>query len=137
MLSGLQQGQEKMSKSDPTSAIFMEDEEAEVNLKIKKAFCPPKIVEGNPCLEYIKYISFPWFGKFEVLRNEKNGGNKTYSTMEELVIDYEAEALHPADVKPALSKSLNRILQPVRDHFKNNAEAKELLKKVKAYRVTR
>jgi len=27
MLPGLQQGQKKMSKSDPSSAIFMEDEE--------------------------------------------------------------------------------------------------------------
>ncbi|XP_029123108.1 tyrosine--tRNA ligase 1, cytoplasmic isoform X2 [Elaeis guineensis] len=76
MLPGLQQGQEKMSKSDPSSSIFMEDEEAEVNLKIKKAYCPPKIVEGNPCLEYIKYIIFPWFGKFEVTRNTENGGDK-------------------------------------------------------------
>lgn len=37
----LHQGQEKMSKSDPASAIFMEDSEAEVKTKIKKAFCPP------------------------------------------------------------------------------------------------
>lgn len=64
MLPGLQQGQEKMSKSDPSSSIFMEDEEVEVNLKIKKAFCPPLVVEGNPCLEYIKYIVFPWYGFF-------------------------------------------------------------------------
>lgn len=27
MIPGLQQGQEKMSKSDPSSAIYMEDEE--------------------------------------------------------------------------------------------------------------
>lgn len=47
-----------------------------MNLKIKKAFCPPSIVEGNPCLEYIKYIVFPWYGIFEVLRDEKNGGNR-------------------------------------------------------------
>ena len=39
----LKQGQEKMSKSDPSSAIFMEDSEADVNTKIKKAFCPPKV----------------------------------------------------------------------------------------------
>lgn len=32
-----------MSKSDPNSAIFMEDSEAEVNTKIKKAFCPPLV----------------------------------------------------------------------------------------------
>ncbi|GJP42345.1 hypothetical protein CLOM_g1919 [Closterium sp. NIES-68] len=53
MLPGLLQGQEKMSKSDPNSAIFMEDEEAEVNVKIKKAFCSPGEVEGNPCIAYV------------------------------------------------------------------------------------
>lgn len=41
------------------------------------------------------------------------------------------------DLKPSLSKALNTILQPVRDHFENNAEAKELLKKVKSYKVTK
>lgn len=33
-----------MSKSDPNSAIFMEDSAAEVKTKIKKAFCPPEQV---------------------------------------------------------------------------------------------
>ena len=65
-----------MSKSDPSSAIFMEDTEQEVNSKIKKAFCPPLIVEGNPCLAYIQKICFPWFGLFEVTRKEANGGDK-------------------------------------------------------------
>lgn len=32
-----------MSKSDPNSAIFMEDSEMEVNSKIKKAYCPPEV----------------------------------------------------------------------------------------------
>jgi tyrosyl-tRNA synthetase len=45
MLAGLKQGQEKMSKSDPESAIFMEDSEADVNVKLKKAYCPPGQVE--------------------------------------------------------------------------------------------
>ena len=31
-----------MSKSDPNSAIFMDDSEAEVNSKVKKAFCAPQ-----------------------------------------------------------------------------------------------
>ncbi|KAL6659310.1 hypothetical protein ACP70R_003350 [Stipagrostis hirtigluma subsp. patula] len=136
MLPGFKEGQEKMSKSDPSSAIFMEDDEAQVNVKIKQAFCPPKIVEGNPCLEYIKYIVFPWFGHFEVVRKESNGGNKTFRSMDELIADYETGALHPADVKPALAKAINEILQPVRDHFNNNNEAKVLLNTVKKYRVT-
>lgn len=137
MLPGLQQGQEKMSKSDPSSSIFMEDEEAEVNVKIKKAYCPPKIVEGNPCLEYINFIIIPWFNEFKVERSEANGGDKTYTSYEELIADYEGEKLHPADLKPALSKALNKILQPVRDHFNNDPTAKDLLKRVKSYRVTR
>ncbi|KAG9457646.1 hypothetical protein H6P81_002154 [Aristolochia fimbriata] len=137
MLPGLLQGQEKMSKSDPNSAIYMEDEEADVNTKIKKAYCPPGVAKGNPCLEYIQYIIFPLFGKFEVERSEKNGGNKTFASMEELIADYEAQLLHPGDLKPALSKAINQILQPVRDHFKSDKEARDLLKVVKGYRVTR
>ena len=41
MLLGLKQGQAKMSKSDPDSAIFMEDSVEDVNRKIKKGYCPP------------------------------------------------------------------------------------------------
>ncbi|KAH9556872.1 hypothetical protein CY35_07G054600 [Sphagnum magellanicum] len=137
MLPGLKQGQEKMSKSDPNSAIFMEDEEHDVNLKIKQAYCPPQIIEANPCVEYVQYITLPWFQEFEVQRGEKNGGNKVYTTIEELHSDYTEGLLHPGDLKPALAKALNKILQPVRDHFKNNAQARDLLKTVKGYKVTR
>jgi len=50
MLPGIKQGQEKMSKSDPDSAIFMEDTEEDVRRKITKAFCTPRETEGNPVL---------------------------------------------------------------------------------------
>jgi len=137
MMPGLLEGQEKMSKSDPNSAIFMEDTDADVRAKIKKAYCPPQVVEGNPCIEYIVHIIFPWFGKFEVKRAEANGGDKSYSSSEELIADYSSGALHPGDLKPALVKALNDILQPVRDHFVNNKEAAALLKQVKSYKITR
>jgi tyrosyl-tRNA synthetase len=32
---------------------------------------------------------------------------------------------------------LNAILQPVRDHFENDENAKNLLKTIKAYKVTK
>jgi tyrosyl-tRNA synthetase len=62
---------------------------------------------------------------------------RTYLTYADLCADYESGALHPADLKPALAKHLNTILQPVRDHFENNAEAKALLKQVKSFKVTK
>jgi tyrosyl-tRNA synthetase len=40
MLYGLKAGQEKMSKSDPDSAIFMEDAPEDVERKILSAYCP-------------------------------------------------------------------------------------------------
>ncbi|KFM22464.1 Tyrosine-tRNA ligase [Auxenochlorella protothecoides] len=165
MMPGLLQGQEKMSKSDPNSAIFMEDSEAEVRTKIKKAYCPPGEVEGNPCLSYIQHIVLPWAKQLAVARAEKNGGNIIYTNFEELAADYASGALHPSDLKPALASSINDILQagsgggqrgprgreaapamgccpahergPVRDHFESNAEAKALLKAVKSYKTTR
>ncbi|KAL4603837.1 hypothetical protein ACB092_10G152400 [Castanea dentata] len=124
MLPGLQEGQAKMSKSDPLFSIFMEDDEAEVNLKIKKAYCLPGILEGNPCLEY-----------FEIERSAENGGDKSFESFEELVADYESGKLHPADLKPALAKALNKILEPVREHFKNDNNAKDLLKRVKVWSI--
>jgi len=137
MMPGLLKGQEKMSKSDPNSAIFMEDSEADVNAKIKRAFCPPEEVEGNPCIAYVKHIVLPWFGHFIVNRKPENGGDRTYETIDELEADYASGQLHPGDLKPALAKQLNQILQPVRDHFETNPEAKALLSQIKKYKITK
>lgn len=64
-----------MSKSDPDSAIFMEDSEAEVKSKIKKAFCPLGKVEGNPILDYVKNIIFGARDSFTIFRKKENGGD--------------------------------------------------------------
>jgi len=134
---GLLVGQEKMSKSDPNSAIFMEDTEAEVNTKIKKAFCPPGQVEGNPQITYIQHIVLPWAGTFDVQRPEAGGGNRSYTTVADLKADYRSGALHPGDLKPALARHLNEILAPVRKHFESDARAKDLLKQVRSFKTTR
>lgn len=137
MMPGLLEGQEKMSKSDPNSAIFMDDSEIEVNAKIKKAYCPPLVVEGNPCLAYARHIVFPWAKKLEVKRAEDHGGDRAYESADALCADYAAGDLHPGDLKPALARAINAILQPVRDHFVNDKEAAALLKQVRAFKVTR
>ncbi|KAK3010358.1 hypothetical protein RJ639_010637, partial [Escallonia herrerae] len=109
--------QRKVAKSDTSSAIFMDDDEVlfffdRRESEDKEGVLPPKVVEGNPCLEYIKYdITLPWFDEFKVECKVEDGGSN--------------------DLKLALSKALNVILQSVRDHFKHNAHAKELLKNVK------
>jgi tyrosyl-tRNA synthetase len=138
MLMGLGEGQAKMSKSDPASAIFVEDTEADVNVKIKKAYCPPGVIENNPILDYLKHIIFAAeVPCFKISRSAQNGGDLEYTDYEALEADYQSEAIHPGDLKPAVAKAINYLISPIRDHFLSNPEAKKLLEQVKNYRTTR
>lgn len=135
MLMGLKEGQEKMSKSEPDSAIFMEDTVEDVARKIKRAYCPPTVA-GNPCLDWIKHIVFGRLTTWTLKRSADNGGDVTYANFAALAADYEAGALHPGDVKANLTTAINGMLQPVRDHFASG-EPKKLLEQVIKYRITR
>ncbi|CXI78007.1 tyrosine--tRNA ligase, putative [Plasmodium berghei] len=137
MLPGLLEGQEKMSKSDENSAIFMDDNEADVNRKIKKGYCPPNIIENNPIFAYAKIIIYPHYKEFNLIRKEKNGGDKLYTTIEEMEKDYICGDIHPLDLKDNVASYINKMLQPVRNHFQNNAEAKKLLSEIKKYKITK
>lgn len=75
MLMGLKEGQEKMSKSDPDSAIFMEDSADDLRIKIKKAYCPPNVIENNPILDYVKHIILGYYKKFEIVLNGVRSSN--------------------------------------------------------------
>ncbi|CAN0176953.1 unnamed protein product [Ascophyllum nodosum] len=134
MLAGLKEGQAKMSKSDPDSAIFMEDSAADVKRKIKKAYCPPEVVEANPILDYCKHVIFPWCGELTIAPRE--GEPVVYSNYEEMEKGYVEAKIHPSELKPVVTDALNSILQPVRDHFEQG-EAKKLLETVRKFKTTR
>ena len=67
-----------MSKSNPDSAIFMEDTAKEVDKQIKQAFCKERVIEGNPILDYCKNIIFGCRDKVEITRKPENGGNRYF-----------------------------------------------------------
>lgn len=136
MLMGLKEGQEKMSKSDPDSAIFMEDTPEDVKRKIKRAYCPPGQVAGNPCLDWVKHIVFGKYPTWTIKRNADNGGDVTYETFDACAADFLSGALHPGDLKAGLIDTLNQLLEPVRKHFASG-EPKKLLEQVQKYKVTR
>ena len=116
----------KMSKSDPDTAIFMLDSQADIKRKINKAYCPPKQIEDNPVLEYCKFILFERIEKFLIERPEKYGGNVEYKLYKELEKDFQDGKLNPPDLKPAVIKYLNELLEPIRKHFDEDEKAKEL-----------
>ncbi|XP_048547275.1 tyrosine--tRNA ligase 1, cytoplasmic-like isoform X1 [Triticum urartu] len=112
---------------EPKWNIFMHDKECALNGKISRAVCPPKVAVCNPCLEYIKYVIFPWFGKFEVAQKEQSGVNKSFECMEDLIVDYESGHLDPLNVKLAFEKGICKILEHVGTCLNSNAEAQALI----------
>lgn len=144
-----------MSKSDPDSAIFMEDTVEDVKRKIKKAYCPPEVVEKNPIIDYAKHLILGYFGKIVIniesvsvllllLMNRLHLTLRScfvqvpveYTEYAALEADYLSGRIHPGDLKASVTEALNRILEPVRQHFASG-EPKALLEKIKKFKVTR
>ncbi|CAJ1019896.1 tRNA synthetases class I (W and Y), putative [Leishmania lindenbergi] len=143
MLAGLKQGQAKMSKSDPDSAIFMEDTEEDVTRKIRQAYCPrvkqsANIItddgapvatdDRNPVLDYFQCVVYARPGAVATI------DGATYATYEDLEQAFVSDKVSEVALKSCLIDEVNALLAPVRQHFASNPEAHELLETVKSYR---
>jgi tyrosyl-tRNA synthetase len=147
MLMGLQQSigdgndsnkeTQKMSKSIPDSAIFMDDSVQDVNRKIKKGFCRTGNVDVNPVLEYLRYIVLPINGSIVIQKPEKYGGERYEFTIEnyhELVALIRNEEIHPSELKSCAKNAINEMLVPLRTHFKEDKKAKKLVDTIKSWK---
>jgi len=127
----------KMSKSKPETAIFMDDSSEDIKRKISKAYCPEKQADENPVMEYCKYLIFEKFGSMELQRPEKFGGNLRFDSYSQLSEAYTKGEIHPMDLKSAVAVYIDRMVEPVREHFRTNANAKALLEQIKSFEITR
>ena len=127
----------KMSKSKPDTAIFMTDSVDDVNRKFKKATCVDGVAQDNPVLEYAKYIVFELKEKIVVERPEKYGGNVEFNSYQELEDAFSNGTLKSIDLKSGVASAINELLEPIREHFDKDENAKALLEKVKSFQVTR
>ena len=118
-LVGLNKTGGKMSASDPNSSIYIDDTPNLVAKKISKAYCPEGIIKDNGIIDLIRHVVFPVDGKFDIVRPEKFGGNKSYSSISDLENDYSSKKIHPADLKSNLTIVFNNYLSIVHKHFKN------------------
>jgi tyrosyl-tRNA synthetase len=136
MLSGLD-GSDKMAKSNPDSAIFMDDTDKEIDSKIRKAFCEPGNIVKNPILEYFRYIVFEKESDgidINIFDHETNTINQTHYDDYASLENYFAELkIHPNDLKSAIKTYLKKYLEPVRRYFETNPDADNLRKDVKNF----
>ncbi|MGA7923096.1 MAG: tyrosine--tRNA ligase [Thermoplasmata archaeon] len=115
-------GEGKMSKSDPTGAVLVPMEPEPVRSAIQAALCPAKQTDGNPVVDTVRYILFPWEGRLTVERTVQHGGHVEFTTFDEFLNAWTSGDLHPADLKPAVAEGINRIMAPVRQYFGDHPE---------------
>jgi tyrosyl-tRNA synthetase len=127
----------KMSKSKPSSSIFVHDTTEEIRTKIIAAYCPPREVQGNPLLDYAKHLVFRAFDDMVIERKAKFGGDITFASYDELERSYVAGNLHPMDLKNAMVLYIDKMIKPIRDHFEEKGNAHDLYEQVKSFQITR
>lgn len=118
----------KMSKTKPTSGIFIHDTDEEIQSKIKKAWCPEGVVENNPLLEISRYVILHEFKEILVERSSKFGGNVSYTNYSQLESDFVQKKLHPSDLKKTVETYLIKIISPIR---KNIILKDEIIEEIK------
>lgn len=117
----------KMSKSKPWTSVFIHDDEKAISEKLGKAWCPEGVAESNPVLEIARYIIFHEQKEFAVERAAKYGGSITFNNYRELEETFVNKKLHPMDLKQAVSRHLNKMIEPIRSHFKGQESFIETL----------
>ncbi len=127
----------KMSKSLPETSILVHDPPELIERKILNAYCPPRVEEGNPILDYAKHIVFRAIGSLKVEREQRYGGDVVYESYEQLRDDYVSGRLHPLDLKRAVARALDDLIAPIRRHFETNSRAVELYEFVRSREITR
>jgi len=118
----------KMSKSKPSTCIFIHDNIDEIKNKLQKAWCPEGVIDYNPVLEIVKQIVFHEYKVFEIERPAKFGGTITFESYNELEKAYREKKLHPSDLKSGVVKALDEILAPIRTYFEDKRELLEVFK---------
>src|SRR5215216_4677888 len=112
------------------SLTIMGRSEAEKNLDLSqllyppmqsvdiKAFCPVGVAADNPILELVHYVVFHEFDEFVIERPTKYGGSITYTSYKDLERDFVTKKIHPMDLKNSTATYVNKIVEPIRKHFK-------------------
>ncbi len=112
----------KMSKSDPGSSVPIPCTPETLAERLNGAFCPAKETEGNPIVELVEYVIFPWTGTFAVDRAAKHGGPVSFASPEEFRAMWTSGRLHPQDLKAAVAHALAPLVAPATRYFADHPE---------------
>ena len=114
----------KMSKSAPSGAILLPDDEAKLSKKMRKAYLDPEQPD-SPVYELIEHIILPEFGEVVVTPKPEFGEPSTWTDLDSFKSAVADGTLHPFDAKMGVAAGLSRGLAVVSEHFEANPETLE------------
>ena len=101
-------------KDVETCNVFITDFDAKkikLSSKIKKTFCAPGDVARNPVRDFLAFLTFDNGKELTLHRDEKNGGDITFKSVDDLNKAIADESVHPADLKDNLKNMIVEILE--------------------------
>ena len=101
---------------DADAELLLLDNSADVQRKIKRAFCEPGNVDNCPPLQLVVSIILPCSESKQLLvrRRAEDGGDLSLTDGAGLRDLYASGGLHPGDFKPALRDAVDEVLKRVR-----------------------
>lgn len=112
---------------DPDNELHLFDGQADVQRKMKKAFCEPRNVAHCPPIAVVVEAVLPYGEgrKLTVKRSPDDGGDLDYCQAESLLASYALGDLHPSDLKPSARDAVNAVLERVRAAVAADADLKK------------
>ncbi|MBJ16771.1 MAG: tyrosine--tRNA ligase [Euryarchaeota archaeon] len=109
----------KMSKSDPSNAILLDDNSDSIMSKMRKSFLEVGN-QNSPVFEIVQHIILPRLGSFTVTPDPKYGSPSVWNDLQDFVDAISNGSIHPLDAKIAVADSLVEILSPISEQLSNN-----------------
>ncbi|KAL7429045.1 hypothetical protein ACHAXH_003807 [Discostella pseudostelligera] len=117
--------------------FIADDPKVNAKSKMKKAFCEPGNVDFCPPIELLAYFGGLNGGgnakEVVISRSPDNGGNVTYTDKSALLKDFESGALHPGDLKTAISGMMVEVMTQISAEIKGDDKAANGVKALKAF----
>jgi len=116
----------------PTPGVFdpeceytmLDNPAADCNRKLNKSYCAIGDVERNTPLRLAQ--AFVAQGaKLSVKRKAENGGDIEYTDAAQVRADFQSEALHPGDLKPAVATLVQAALKSAQAELSSSPEGKK------------
>jgi len=116
----------KMSKSDPSSGIFINDSDDVIRNKINKSWYEHGKVYDSPLVDIVESIILP---KLKKIKIESKNGRFVYDDFNTFLHELDKDKISPTDLKNAIADSLIEIISPLREKLPLGVELEDIIRR--------